>query len=186
MNRNNRLSLITGAQTIWSALHLIAGATIAGPNIVLLILQSLYRYISQTQTGWPSVRLCLFLSILCTSSKFCLVLDLFSDRWNATYPGQHMLHPPCPRCVYGLKKQKPLTTADQAPTEQKQNKNKRIHCFLDKTLFDNSKNMANITRQTLKCKHWNSRVKHSWTCQNMYLLWHDRRWKLKWTKYCIF
>ena len=46
MNRNNRLSLITGAHTIWSALHLIAGATIAGPNIVLLIvLQSLYRYI---------------------------------------------------------------------------------------------------------------------------------------------
>ena len=28
MNRNNRLSLITGAQTIWSALHLIAGATV--------------------------------------------------------------------------------------------------------------------------------------------------------------
>ena len=47
MNRNNRLSLITGAQTIWSALHLIAGATISSwyQHSTTKILQSLYRYI---------------------------------------------------------------------------------------------------------------------------------------------
>ena len=66
MNRNNWLSLITGAQTIWSALHLIAGATISSwsQHSTTNTAKSISLHISQTQTGWPSIRLCLFLSIL--------------------------------------------------------------------------------------------------------------------------
>ena len=66
MNRNNWLSLITGAQTIWSALHLIAGATISSwsQHSTTDTAKSISLHIWQTQTGWPSIRLCLFLSIL--------------------------------------------------------------------------------------------------------------------------